>query len=1317
MRKLRLLFASMFALLAWNGAFAQTEDEYNAAQAAIVNGETYLISTQYAGAKYYLTADGYLTEDQDGAGLFKFQAVTGGGNVASAWWVGESCFSNPPVGGNPTLNTGKIAQYGSAARVDWEAQIFYLKDGLYAVRCSNVADTGEGWNINGQCFWTVNEGEAGVVAEYSLEPNYVWALEKSVDERPDLFNKIQSFIPKAQEMTGLVQNASQWSSNAKESSEGSYEALTDGDYTTFFHSSWSAAGPDEDHYLQAELPNGAKSFYIYFKKRSQNNNNRPTTIVISASNDGVDFEDIDEISEGLPTDASVLDYASDLIDLGAKYKYVRFSIPATNNGATHAESTHPFFTFSEFYILPNDEDGLNEKVTELVKKVKTYTDVDDEAIAAIEDVEKAIAAKYVNVTYKVIYNDEIIATAVKEELIGKAPSLPEVLNNAFLSYTLDKDIVTKETDLIYATASWNGPFEFTTPEAIEALQNKWYNMTIRGSYWVGADESEPYYPKADKDLQDNANQWAFVGDLNHVTIYNRAYGNTATLAVDGDNVVMREGEPYVWDLFAQADGFVIREAGTDTRYVNQNGGASGPLQFWNSANGRTDNGSTFRVTEVVDEPLAGGEYYLFNVGSGLYLGAGNSWGTQASLLVHPEAMELIANEDGTYKLKSQVNNGGESFYFGNDAFLDQNPAAPLTLVKYGPQYLIEFKDAFIGYNGESSVLGQGLTDVNDANAQWVLLTKEDLMARFDSATPENPVDATFMFLDPDFGRNNVNKNTAWIADASNRNLGGGDVVNFCAESWRSAFNIYQTAEIPDGRYFVLAQATLTDYAELYDGADYPVVYANDVTVPFWSMEESDRATDMTTLSHSFSAGKYPVALPVAVVNGKLTIGVRGTRTDTWAIWDNFQVYRVGACTPEDYTNVLDKLIAEAQTLQPEEKSLSTTTALEAALDKGVNVDRENIEQIKDAIDTLTEAINKARISVRSFEILAAGDVEEGLENWSTTNGGNLALNTWSVEADESGMVTPFVQTSVGRADKLSNGKMQYTLAGVEPGTYFVTADIRIYREDGSEVAGAKAYTNSDEDDLADATPFTYETSAGIFKTVTLVAQVGEDETLVFGIESIDPTYNWIAVKNLFIGRPSMALNMNTGSFNTELVNGKLANEWNANEDEELPAFDLTSKFYTMTSTELNGGWPTVEIANPYIGFYTDGENGVYTVTAPEGVTIAQLKIEAKALRGLPTIAAEGGEAVAVTEGEYVFNYHGAQSATFIFDTEDGDYAWIQGQIVVVYNTTGDASGVPVTGVNTVKVANAEGTIFNVAGQRVNKAVKGIYIVNGKKVVK
>lgn len=161
---------------------------------------------------------------------------------------------------------------------------------------------------------------------------------------------------------GLVQNAGtglegdgqlicNYPAPTSKESGNAYANLLDGTYTTFFHSGYEDyRGDGSSHYLQANLGKAVKSFRFYFKKRSQNNNNRPKEILIEGSVDGDTFEEIETISDGMPSGAAPTDYYSDEITASKAYKYLRFTVKKTHSDES---SSNPFFTFSEFYILPN----------------------------------------------------------------------------------------------------------------------------------------------------------------------------------------------------------------------------------------------------------------------------------------------------------------------------------------------------------------------------------------------------------------------------------------------------------------------------------------------------------------------------------------------------------------------------------------------------------------------------------------------------------------------------------------------------------------------------------------------------------------------------------------------------------------------------------------------------------------------------------------------------------------------------------------------------------------------------------------------------
>jgi len=250
---------------------------------------------------------------------------------------------------------------------------------------------------------------------------------KVTDEQIAAYNIVQSWIPTIQVAKGLVSNASNYISNAKSTAEGTYEALLDQDYATYFHTAYGNAGPNEDHYLQATLSKSVDAIYFYYKKRSQNNNNRPTSITISGSNDGSNFTDITTINSGLPTDAAVLDYTSNKINLGASYQYLRFTVTATNNNAQ--SNGHVFFTFSEFYILPSDE-TIDDVMTLRASLIGTAAlDYTEQNISDVTTANTNLLSTVVNVTYNLYEADgeTFVDSRVVEQEKNSAVSVPAAL--------------------------------------------------------------------------------------------------------------------------------------------------------------------------------------------------------------------------------------------------------------------------------------------------------------------------------------------------------------------------------------------------------------------------------------------------------------------------------------------------------------------------------------------------------------------------------------------------------------------------------------------------------------------------------------------------------------------------------------------------------------------------------------------------------------------------------------------------------------------------------------------------------------------------
>lgn len=622
-----------------------------------------------------------------------------------------------------------------------------------------------------------------------------------------------------------------------------------------------------------------------------------------------------------------------------------------------------------------------------------------------------------------------------------------------------------------------------------------------------------------------------------------------------------------------------------------------------------DDGNQFLIQEMGDfdpaEALSAfyefpySKYLVQNVATGKYWSAGNDWGTRASLVDNPEFLKLVPLPDGTYNIETQVNNGGTQYYFNGD-YMDNGAPVAINIAQNGDYYTFQnvVEGIYYGWDGSSTILGKTETDGTAANVQWTIVSLDDAKANLVNATQESPLNATFLIDDANFGRNN-RYSSKWTVDAANSNLSGGNNINNCAESWQSAFTISQSVEAPNGIYKVTAQAALTDYTNAYDGVDYPVVFANDETSPFNSMDSSDRGTNMSTLSASFTAGKYYVnPIYVEVTDGTLTVGVKGTRTNTWAIWDNFTIMYYGTEANLDELK-FGGLIAQVEELRTEaqvlKNNVDVSSASQVILENAL-AETETIEGTEEAyqaaIATLTDAINKAKLDVNNkpaidamYEIMAetnvytqeaydaykaladgylaqynegtlttaienpkslmgwhaANDVDDLLLSaWGTSNyDTDLYINTWSVEgvSDGTNFLVPFFEYWTGDANSLAAKTHTATLENIPAGKYNVSAWVRVRAKNGyaAPVTGINLQVNDGEAvDVIGSQVGESQFFIGNFTAESVVGEDGKME-IKFNVAE-DNNISWLSFKNVMYEKVYEATNLDF-SESTPVSNG------------------------------------------------------------------------------------------------------------------------------------------------------------------------------------
>ena len=372
-----------------------------------------------------------------------------------------------------------------------------------------------------------------------------------------------------------------------------------------------------------------------------------------------------------------------------------------------------------------------------------------------------------------------------------------------------------------------------------------------------------------------------------------------------------------------------------------------------------------------------GKALLYNVGTGKYLTRGNGWNTQASIGTERAAMTvLLENYDGKYKIRTNVNGDGKGFEHlsGGTVYSDQsaNKNSTWTFTNVGtneaPVYNIISADnhgggegAFLtAEGGESTIVGPG-TDGNSDNAKWKIYLIEDqkakVLAAMPNATAENPIDATVLIGNPDFSTAIAPTGQPWTMEASNQNLSGGaTLTNPVAESYRSTFTLSQIIDVPNGYYSLQAQAFIREYTET--GADYPVVYINDATKPFVKMvTETASLADVSNYFANNTDGGYYTGWTdaVQVTSGSITIGVRGTRTDTWCAWDNFQLQYLGPIN--DLSAYAADLAAAVAAAEATEGTIPTAAYNEiAAVVTAKNKTYDNADDYTAAIQAINNAV-------------------------------------------------------------------------------------------------------------------------------------------------------------------------------------------------------------------------------------------------------------------------------------------------------------------------------------------------------------------------
>ena len=354
---------------------------------------------------------------------------------------------------------------------------------------------------------------------------------------------------------------------------------------------------------------------------------------------------------------------------------------------------------------------------------------------------------------------------------------------------------------------------------------------------------------------------------------------------------------------------------------------------------------------------AEGEYYLLNVGTGLFLNTTADWGTHISIDNPGMLITLVQDGTGSDELPAfRISGNGWSGLNWQEEYWDKNG---------------EHKSAFRPVDGKENVYYWNVFDnfewhfvydvtdnecdggtqywnalqkrqkapadyAEDLNTQWKLVTKAQLTAALSDATNSEPVDATFLINNPNFIKNGgQNVRRGWE--------GVGGVMSADRDPWyvieyyMCDVNLKQTIEgLPAGKYQVSVHGFYrdggSDYEaekvgkgeELVDNA-FLVAYTDEANKVSTALPHpTDEAGKLPGIgdfrngvegafanwpwqaNEFFQTGLYKATTSVIEVgqDGKLTIGVESTFNGvegSWVVVDNFRLTYLGATAAETVT--------------------------------------------------------------------------------------------------------------------------------------------------------------------------------------------------------------------------------------------------------------------------------------------------------------------------------------------------------------------------------------------------------------------------------
>jgi len=385
------------------------------------------------------------------------------------------------------------------------------------------------------------------------------------------------------------------------------------------------------------------------------------------------------------------------------------------------------------------------------------------------------------------------------------------------------------------------------------------------------------------------------------------------------------------------------------------------------------------------------------------------------------------------------------------------------------------------------------------------------------------------------------------------------------------------------------------------------------------------------------------------------------------------------------------------------------------------------------------------------------------------------INTWSTEGNNDGsdFKVPFFEYWIADDSSLGEKTLTATMNNQEAGEYDVTALVRVRIKNGVEAPAFGITMQANEGEAVNVVGDQVGTSQMYLKEVKAVGTVGEDGVLkIKFIVAADNNISWLSFKNVMFTKKAVEIahtwnftkwsEATVANLKAEAAKGYTEGLWSDAEkaDGSASTMEISKDncFWQVGASAADGEELTANgelidelkglifknnkerslaIAVNYGDCTSANGAGFGPYHGPAYLWLGSKNIEYFTIKNVKpgTLIKMGVESHKLTDARGVQLLIGetvlkdAEGAEVAAPKEYTEQTWQvpAGESVVdviVKNTNGchiyfidaEIDESPIVGIESVKSVKVDGTIYNLNGQKMQKAQKGLYIINGKKVV-